>query len=162
MKVLVLVAKLLKIMRRFNESVNHLFYFLQSSLTLWPIRDTYKDLSDANKRRSNKTPKSGPVLGDNQFLERWFRFMGAAVTKIQQRMCQHIDVVQTVQAGWMVLILQWKMMRFSERFTLVIVLPVVNTQERFLLVIHREIIAVFTLMLWYTFFQRFYAVLFSS
>ena len=68
------------------------------------------------------------MLGDNQFLERWFRFVGAAVTKIQQRVCQHIDVVQTVQAGWMVLILQWKMMRFSERFTLVIVLPVVNTE----------------------------------
>ena len=122
---------------------------------MWPTRDTYKDLSDANKRRSNKTPKSGPVLGDNQFLERWFRFVGAAVIKIQQRVCQHIDVVQIVQAGWMVLILQWKMMRFSESKTLVIVLPVVNTQQRFLLGIHREIIAVFTLMLWYTFFRDF-------
>ena len=121
---------------------------------MWPIRDTYKDLSNANKRRSNKTPKSGPVLGDNQFLERWFRFVGAAVTKIQQRVYQHIDVVQTGQAGWMVLILQWKMMRFSERFALVIVLPVVNTQQRYLLGIHREIIAVFTLML-YTFFRDF-------
>ena len=95
------------------------------------------------------------MLGDNQLLERWFRFVGAAVTKIQQRVCQHIDVVQTVQAGWMVLILQWKMMRFSERFALVIVLPVVNTQQRFLLGIHREIIAVFTLMLWYIFFRDF-------
>ena len=62
---------------------------------------------------------------------------------------------ETVQAGWMVLILQWKMMRFSERFALVIVLPVVNTQQRFLLGIHREIIAVFTLMLWYIFFRDF-------
>ena len=92
---------------------------------------------------------------DNQLLEGWFRFVGAAVTKIQQRVCQHIDVVQTVQAGWMVLILQWKMMRFSERFALVIVLPVVNTQQRFLLGIHRENIAVSTLMLRYIFFGDF-------
>ena len=61
-------------------------------------------------------------------------------------MCQHIDVVQTGQAGWMVLILQWKMMRFAERSAL-IVLPVVNTQQRFLLGIYIEIIAVFTLIL---------------
>ena len=87
------------------------------------------------------------MLGDNQLLEGWFRFVGAAVTKIQQRVCQHIDVVQTVQAGWMVLILQWKMMRFSERFTLVTVLPVVNTQQRFLLGIYIEIMAGFTLIL---------------
>ena len=95
------------------------------------------------------------MLGDNQLLEGWFRFVGAAVTKIQQRVCQHIDVVQTVQAGWMVLILQWKMMRFSERFTLVTVLPVVNTQQRFLLGIYIEIIAVFTLILRYIFFGDF-------
>ena len=92
---------------------------------------------------------------DNQLLERWFRFVGAAVTKIQQRVCQHIDVVQTGQAGWMVLILQWKMMRFSERFALVIVLPVVNTQQRFLLGIYIEIKAVFTLILRYIFFGDF-------
>ena len=62
-------------------------------------------------------------------------------------MCHHIDVVQTGQAGWMVLILQWKMMRFAERSALIIVLPVVNTQQRFLLGIYIEIIAVFTLIL---------------
>ena len=62
-------------------------------------------------------------------------------------MCQHIDVVQTGQAGWMVLILQWKMMRFAERSVLIIVLPVVNTQQRFLLGIYIEIIAVFILIL---------------
>ena len=62
-------------------------------------------------------------------------------------MCQHIDVVQTDQAGWMVLILQWKMMRFAERSALIIVLPVVNTQQRFLVGIYIEIIAVFTLIL---------------
>ena len=50
---------------------------------MYPIRDTYKELSDANKGRSHKTPKPGPVLGDNKLLERWFRFVGAAVTKIR-------------------------------------------------------------------------------
>ena len=70
-------------------------------------------------------------------------------------MCQHIDVIQTGQAGWMVLILQWKMMRFSERSALVIVLPVVNTQQRFLLGISIEIIAVLTLILRYIFFGDF-------
>ena len=67
-------------------------------------------------------------------------------------MCQHIDVIQTGQAGWMVLIPQWKMMRFSERSALVTVLPVVNTQQRFLLGIYIEIIAVLTLILRYIFF----------
>ena len=70
-------------------------------------------------------------------------------------MCQHIDVIQTGQAGWMVLILQWKMMRFSERSALVTVLPVVNTQQRFLLGIYIEIIAVFTSILRYIFFGDF-------
>ena len=70
-------------------------------------------------------------------------------------MCQHIDVIQTVQAGWMVLILQWKMMRFSKRSALVTVLPVVNTQQRFLLGIYIEIIAVFTSILRYIFFGDF-------
>ena len=70
-------------------------------------------------------------------------------------MCQHIDVIQTGQAGWMVLILQWEMMRFSERSALVIVLPVVNTQQRFLLGISIEIIAVLTLILRYIFFGDF-------
>ena len=70
-------------------------------------------------------------------------------------MCQHIDVVQTGQAGWMVLILQWKMMRFAERSALIIVLPVVNTRQRFLLGIYIEIIAVFTLILRYIFSRDF-------
>ena len=47
--------------------------------------------------------------------------------KCQQRVCQHTDVVQTGQAGWMVLILQWKMVRSKERSALVIVLQVANT-----------------------------------
>ena len=38
-------------------------------------------------------------------------------------------------------------MRFAERSALTIVLPVVNTQQRFLLGIYIEIIAVFTLIL---------------
>ena len=41
--------------------------------------------------------------------------------KCQQRVCQHTNVVQTGQVGWMVLILQWKMVKFQERSALVIV-----------------------------------------
>ena len=46
--------------------------------------------------------------------------------KCQQRVCQPTDVVQTGQAGWMVLILQWKMMKFLGRSALAIVLQVAN------------------------------------
>ena len=42
--------------------------------------------------------------------------------KCQQRVCQHTNVVQTGQVGWMVLILQWKMVKFQERSALVIVI----------------------------------------
>ena len=40
--------------------------------------------------------------------------------KCQQHVCQHTDVVQTGQAGWMVLILQWKMVKLSGGSALVI------------------------------------------
>ena len=53
--------------------------------------------------------------------------------KCQQRVCQHTDVVETGQAGWMVLILQWKMVKFKGRSALVIALLVANTQKKFLL-----------------------------
>ena len=55
--------------------------------------------------------------------------------KCQQRVCQHTDVVQTGQAGWMVLILQCKMVKFKWRSALVIVYlssRFANTQQRFL------------------------------
>ena len=48
--------------------------------------------------------------------------------KCQRRVCQHTGVVQTGQAGWMVLILHWKMVKFTERSALVIALLVANTQ----------------------------------
>ena len=47
--------------------------------------------------------------------------------KCQQRVCQHTNVVQTGQVGWMVLILQWKMVRSKERSALVIVFQVAKT-----------------------------------
>ena len=53
--------------------------------------------------------------------------------KCQQRVCQQTDVVQTGQAGWMVLILQWKMVTFKGGSALVIALVVAETQEKFLL-----------------------------
>ena len=52
--------------------------------------------------------------------------------KCQQRVCQHTDVVQTGQAGWMVLILQWKMIKFEGRSALVIEIVVANPQWKFL------------------------------
>ena len=51
--------------------------------------------------------------------------------KCQQRVCQPTDVVQPRQAGWMVLILQWKMMKFQERSALAIVAPVADVQAQF-------------------------------
>ena len=44
--------------------------------------------------------------------------------KCQQHVCQHSDVVQTGQAGWMVLILQWKMVKYPGRSALVIVVDI--------------------------------------
>ena len=46
-------------------------------------------------------------------------------------MCQHSDVVQTGQVGWLILILQWKMVKLTKRSALVIVLPVANIQSQF-------------------------------
>ena len=52
--------------------------------------------------------------------------------KCQQRVCQHSDVIQISQAGWMVLILQWKTIKLTGRSALVIVSQVANTQKLFL------------------------------
>ena len=46
--------------------------------------------------------------------------------KCQQRVCQHSDVVQTGQAGWIKLILQCKMVKFPGRSALAIVIQVAN------------------------------------
>ena len=51
--------------------------------------------------------------------------------KCQQSVCQHSDVVQTGQAGWMMFILQWRMVKFTKRSALAIVLQVANTQSKF-------------------------------
>ena len=52
--------------------------------------------------------------------------------KCQQRVCQHSDVLLTGQAGWRLLILRLKMVKFKRKSALVIVIPVANTIERFL------------------------------
>ena len=46
----------------------------------------------------------------------------------QQRVWNHSIVVQSGQAGWRVLILQWKMVKYAGRSALVIVPPVADTQ----------------------------------
>ena len=51
--------------------------------------------------------------------------------KCQQRVCQHTNVVQTGQVGWMVLILQWKMVKFQERSALVIVFQGAKARQLF-------------------------------
>ena len=51
--------------------------------------------------------------------------------KCQQHVCHHTDVVHSSQAGWMVLILQWKMVKFEGKFALVIVTKVANTMQLF-------------------------------
>ena len=47
--------------------------------------------------------------------------------KCQQRVCQHTGVVQPGQAGWLELILQWKMVKFPGWSVLVIALLVAYT-----------------------------------
>ena len=66
------------------------------------------------------SPRDGIVFKDTQ------------EKKCQQRVCQHSGVVQTGQAGWIVLILQWKMVKFPGWSVLVIALLVANTQELYL------------------------------
>ena len=51
--------------------------------------------------------------------------------KCQQRVCQHSDVVQTGQVGWMVLILQRKMVMFACMSAVAIVPPVANIECKF-------------------------------
>ena len=47
--------------------------------------------------------------------------------KCQQRVCQQTDVVQSGQDGWILLILQWKMVEFLDMSALAITLMVANT-----------------------------------
>ena len=42
----------------------------------------YSNLSEANRNRYYSTPESGPVFCDNQLPEGWYRFVGAAGTKM--------------------------------------------------------------------------------
>ena len=49
--------------------------------------------------------------------------------KCQQGVCQHTDVVHAGQAGWMMLILQWKMVKLKEQSALAIALMVANTEK---------------------------------
>ena len=51
--------------------------------------------------------------------------------KCQQRVCQRSDVVQAGQAGCMMVILQWKMVKFPKRSALVTVRRVANIMSKF-------------------------------
>ena len=57
---------------------------------------------------------------------------GIVLWELQEQKCpQQSDVVQNGQAGWMVLILQWKMVKYAGRSALAIALLVANTQRIF-------------------------------
>ena len=56
---------------------------------------------------------------------------GLQEQKCQQRVCQHLNVVHPFQAGWMVFILQWMMMKFPGRSALAVVLQVADIQSKF-------------------------------
>ena len=92
----------------------------------------YKNLSELNRNSDHVLPLSGSSLCDNVFTRGWYRFVGAAGKKCQQRVSQHTDVVQTGQVGWMVLILQWKMVKSEERSVLVTVIQVADRKKKFL------------------------------
>ena len=66
------------------------------------------------------SPKDGIVLWELQ------------EQKCPQHVCQHSDVVQAGQAGWMVLILRWEMAKLKGRSALVIALLVAKTKKIFL------------------------------
>ena len=51
--------------------------------------------------------------------------------KCQQRVYQHTDVVQTGQVGWMVLILQWEMVKFPGKSALLNVPSVAKAKKLF-------------------------------
>ena len=49
--------------------------------------------------------------------------------KCPQHVCQHTDVVQTGQVGWMVLILQWKMVKLTGTSALLIVVMIAEPRR---------------------------------
>ena len=85
----------------------------------------YKNLSDANRKITYVTP-------DGSSLRNGIALWELQEQKCPQQVCQHTDVVHTGQVGWMMLILQWKMVKFSRRSALVITLLVADTQKIFL------------------------------
>ena len=93
----------------------------------------YKNLSEASRKVSYSTPV-GLGLCDNQLpnIRNGIVLWELQEQKCQQHVCQHTNVVQTGQAGWWLLILKWKMVRFKGRSALVIALLVANTQQKFM------------------------------
>ena len=52
--------------------------------------------------------------------------------KCQQHMCQVTDVEQPSQAGWMMIILQWKMVKFKGWSAFLVALLAAQLKKRFL------------------------------
>lgn len=91
----------------------------------------YKHLNETNRKNNYKTPLKF-VLCDKQLQEGWYRFVGAAGTKMPTTRVPAFRCGTNWSAGWMVLILQWKMVWLPRRSALVIVIPVANTGQRFM------------------------------
>ena len=49
--------------------------------------------------------------------------------KCQQILCHHTDVAQYTPVGWMVLILQWKMVKLTGGYALVIIRTIAGAQQ---------------------------------
>ena len=92
----------------------------------------YKNLSDANRKSSYVTPLHGPSLCDCLLPEGWYRFVGAAGTKMPTTRVPAYRCGAD-WSGWLDgAHLQWKMVKLSGGSALVIALLVANAQNIFL------------------------------
>ncbi|XP_066022877.1 uromodulin-like [Pocillopora verrucosa] len=60
----------------------------------------YKELSEANRKSSHPTPVNGPELCDKQLHEGWYRFVGAAGTKMPTTRVPAFKC-ETANSGWL-------------------------------------------------------------
>ena len=88
------------------------------------LRYHYKNLSEAKRNRIHETPLSGPVLCDIQLPEGWYRFVGAAGAKMPTTRVPAFRCGTDWPDGWLVLILQRKLVKFTGRSAIAIVITV--------------------------------------
>ena len=88
------------------------------------LRYRYKNLSEAKRNRIHETPLSGPVLCDIQLPEGWYRFVGAAGTKMPTTRVPAFGCGTDWPDGWLVLILRRKLVKFTGRSAIAILTTV--------------------------------------